>query len=144
MDQPPGSSVETYRAGTARDHLAANATVVVALREKADLRSARSVREALDAAVSAGARTLIVDLTGVTFVDSMMLSVLLRASRAMQARGDELRLVVDDPRVRRLFELTLLDRALRIFPTLELARRDDGSPAHRQRVVGRHVSNTFP
>ena len=79
------------------------------------------MRHALDGAIESGAGTLVVDLTGVTFVDSMMLGVLLGATRRLRPRGTEMRIVVDDPHVRRIFELTLLDRVLALYPSLELA-----------------------
>ncbi len=101
---------------------------VVKLRGEADLHTAPLLRDALDEAIETGADTLVIDLTGVTFVDSMMLGVLLGATRRTRHRGTEMRIVVDDPHVRRIFELTLLDRVLQLYPSLQLAlARDDPS-----------------
>jgi len=98
-----------------------NDAAVITLRGEADLHTAPILRSALDEAIDTGARTVVVDMAGVTFVDSMMLGVLLGASRRIRPRGTELRIVVDDPNVRRIFELTLLDRVLQLYPTVELA-----------------------
>ena len=101
---------------------------VVKLRGEADLHTAPLLRDALDEAIETGADTLVIDLTGVTFVDSMMLGVLLGATRRTRHRGTEMRIVVDDPHVSRIFELTLLDRVLQLYPSLQLAlARDDPS-----------------
>ena len=103
--------------------------VVVHLRGEADLHTAPILREALDAAIDTGAGTLVVDLTGVTFVDSMMLGVLLATTRRIRLIGTEMRIVVDDPYLRRIFELTLLDRVLALYPALESALVRDAAPS---------------
>jgi anti-sigma B factor antagonist len=102
--------------------------VVVRFRGEADLHTAPILRDALEEAIGTGAGTLVVDLTGVTFVDSMMLGVLLGATRRTRPRGTRIRIAVDDPHVRRVFELTLLDRVLELYPSLELAL-DRGEPS---------------
>ena len=94
---------------------------VVALHGEADLHTAPILRDGLEEAIETGRRVVVVDLTGVSFVDSMMLSVLLGATRQTRERGMEVRIVVDDPNVRRIFELTLLDRVLELYPDLDLA-----------------------
>lgn len=125
--QSPYNSSQMHRlyvdSGAVEDGVA-----VVKLRGEADLHTAPLLRDALDEAIETGADTLVIDLTGVTFVDSMMLGVLLGATRRTRHRGTEMRIVVDDPHVRRIFELTLLDRVLQLYPSLQLAlARDDPS-----------------
>jgi anti-sigma B factor antagonist len=101
---------------------------VVRLSGEADLHTAPILRDALDEAIGSGARTLVVDMTGVTFVDSMMLGVLLGATRRTRPRSIQMRIVVDDPHVRRVFELTLLDRVLQLYSSMQLALdRDEPS-----------------
>jgi anti-sigma B factor antagonist len=63
-----------------------------------------------------GAGAVVVDLTRVTFVDSTGLGVLVTAHRA--AGGGSLQVVAPDPRVRRVFEMTSLDRLLTIRDSL--------------------------
>jgi anti-sigma B factor antagonist len=123
----PYSSAETHRL-----HVDSCAVVddvaVVRLRGEADLHTAPILRDALDGAIETGAGTMVVDMTGVTFIDSMMLGVLLGATRRTRPRSVEMRIVVDDPHVRRIFELTLLDRVLHLYPSLQLALdRDEPS-----------------
>jgi anti-sigma B factor antagonist len=95
---------------------------VVRLRGEADLHTAPMLREALNDAIEGLPGTLIVDMTGVTFIDSMMLGVLLSATRRARPNGTQLRIVVDDPHVRRIFELTLLDHVMELYPSVEVAR----------------------
>ena len=72
-------------------------------------------------AIESGAKVVVVDLSGVTFVDSMTLGVLLGAVKRLRQRGGELRIIVDDPHVRRVFEITLLDRVFDLYAERELA-----------------------
>ena len=93
---------------------------IVALQGEADLHTAPILRDGLEEAIETDSK-VVVDLSGVSFVDSMMLSVLLGASRRARQRGTEVRIVVDDPHVRRIFELTLLDRVLPLYVDLAAA-----------------------
>ncbi|MGH3066269.1 MAG: STAS domain-containing protein [Gaiellaceae bacterium] len=88
-------------------------SAVLALHGDADLHAADELRARLGAAIEAGAELLVVDLSEVTFVDSMTLGALLEAAKRLRARGHELRIAAPRPEVRRIFELTLLDR---VFP----------------------------
>jgi len=101
---------------------------VVRLQGEADLHTAPILRESLNEAIDSTLTTLVVDLTGVTFIDSMMLGVLLSATKRARLQGAELRIVVDDPHVRRIFELTLLDRVMKLYPSVELALAGAGDP----------------
>lgn len=103
-------------------------TAVLALTGDADLHSANELRARLGTSIEAGARVLVVDLSEVTFIDSMALGVLLEAMKRLRARGGVLRIAGPRPDVRRIFEITLLDR---IFPldatrSAALAARADG------------------
>jgi anti-anti-sigma factor len=55
---------------------------------------------------------IVVDLAGVTFLDSTALGILVRAVRDVGARGGEIRIVLPDGTARRIFEITTLDRVL--------------------------------
>ena len=62
-----------------------------------------------------------VDLSGVTFVDSMALGVLLGSMKRLRVHGGKLLLVAPATDIRRIFEITLLDRVFALFPTREEA-----------------------
>ena len=100
---------------------------VVRVRGEADLHTAPTLRNALNEAVERAPKAIVVDLTGVTFIDSMMLGVLLSASRRARPEGIELRIIVDDPHIRRIFELTLLDQVMQLYPSLDVALAAGGA-----------------
>jgi anti-anti-sigma regulatory factor len=71
---------------------------------------------------------LVLDLSEATFVDSMALGVLLGAMKQLRARDGRLRLVVPQTELRRIFEITLLDRVLPLDATREDALREIRRP----------------
>ena len=78
------------------------------------------------------ARTrLVIDLSAVEFIDSSGLSLLLNAQRRIQRAGGALAVISPPERVRRVFEMTRLDRAFRLCETREeaLASLDEPLPA---------------
>ena len=95
-------------------------TSVLTVHGEADLHSAPELRERLRMAVDRGATKVVLDLTHVTFLDSTSLGVLLGSMRRLRELDGRMRLVVPRPEVRRIFELTLLDR---VFP-LDESRAD--------------------
>jgi anti-sigma B factor antagonist len=60
------------------------------------------------------------DLSDAAFVDSTSLGVLLGGMKRLRERDGQIHLVVPRPEVRRIFEITLLDR---IFPLHETRER---------------------
>jgi anti-sigma B factor antagonist len=89
---------------------------VVVLGE-ADIYTAPELKEALTAAIEAGATSVLVDLSRATFIDSTTLGVLMGAVRRLRPGGGEVAIACADPNICRIFEITLLDRVFRIFPT---------------------------
>jgi len=61
---------------------------------------------------------VIVDLAGLTFMDSVALGVLTAAARRLRDDGGVFVVVSQDPRILRVFELTGLDRVFRIERSL--------------------------
>lgn len=94
---------------------------VVAVAGQADLHTAPELRTTLADAVDSGAPTLVVDLSETTFIDSMTLGVLLGALKRVTAAGGRLGIVCPDRHLRRVFEITSLDRVLTLFTTLDEA-----------------------
>jgi anti-sigma B factor antagonist len=64
---------------------------------------------------------LVLDLTGVTFLDSTGLSALVRCHQRGQRDGTGFRVVVASRAVSRPLSLTALDALLDLYPTLEAA-----------------------
>ncbi|WP_081635673.1 STAS domain-containing protein [Nocardia sp. BMG111209] len=97
-------------------------TVVVAAEGEIDITSAPQLSAALEA-VGADVTAPIVDLSGVDFMGSVGLSVLLAASEKLKtanADAGQLRVVVS-PQVRRPLEVTGLDKVLALFDSLQQA-----------------------
>ncbi|QFR01893.1 STAS domain-containing protein [Streptomyces phaeolivaceus] len=89
---------------------------VIEVSGEIDMASADLVAEHLTAAVDGSAEPdLLVDLRHVAFFDCSGLRVLCRAEAAARARGGRLRLVSDQPRMRRLLRAA---RLLGRFPPL--------------------------
>jgi anti-sigma B factor antagonist len=103
-----GSVVDEIEFSVASLQTGADA-VTVKIAGELDLYTAPDVRDEL-AALPAEARRVAVDLTELTFVDSAGIAALLVAARRLRARGGVMTLVVEDPRVLRVLEVSGLDR----------------------------------
>jgi anti-sigma B factor antagonist len=75
----------------------------------------------LNEAIAAGSRSVVIDLAAVEFIDSTGLSVLLNGLRRVTRAQGRMALVVCNPTVLRLFEITKLDSTFDIQPTREAA-----------------------
>ena len=71
---------------------------------------------------------LVLDLTGVTFLDSMALGVLLGGLRGMGETGGQLRVVTPRTEIRRIFEVTMLDQLFDIDSSRDEAVAATSSP----------------
>lgn len=95
-------------------------TAVVALEGELDLERAPSLKWALVDAIDAGKHQLVIDLTQVRFMDSTALSVLVGVNRSLSA-GSRMAIVCTNGNVLKIFELSGMDGAFAIFPTLDEA-----------------------
>ena len=68
------------------------------------------LRQQVVAVVADGTANVVLDLTGVDFIDSFGLGVIVGALKRCRLHDGDLRLVVPEPRLRRLFEVCDLDR----------------------------------
>jgi len=87
-------------------HVAAgDAGPVVMLSGEADITNVEQLKDALDAQITAGARILTVDLSGLLFADSAAIGTLVRATRTLKARGGRLDLTNPSPAVAQMLAL---------------------------------------
>jgi anti-sigma B factor antagonist len=98
----------------------AEGVVVLVLEGEFDLAAAPAMREQLEDACR-GVRGVVLEMSGVTFVDSSALRELLRADTALRERGARLVLAAVPAGVARLLELTRTTGMLVAAPTLEAA-----------------------
>jgi anti-sigma B factor antagonist len=96
---------------------------VVAVRGEADVTNRDSLGAALDAEVALQPRVLIVDLSGLRFMDSSALHVLLRANRALDRHGGAMSLVAPQAAVAKMLRLTTADRLIPVFGSVAEAAR---------------------
>jgi anti-sigma B factor antagonist len=97
------------------------ATAVLVLHGEADLHSAPELRERLRATIDDGAANVVLDLSDSAFVDSTSLGVLLGGMKRLRERDGQIHILVPRPEVRRIFEITLLDRIFPLHETREQA-----------------------
>ena len=109
----PVSAVERDRGAT-----------VVSLAGELDLYNADEVRQALHACSAEGPARLVVDLSGVTFIDSTALGVLIEARSEMADHGAFL-LAAPGLETRRALEVSGLDRHFTVHETLDEALAAD-------------------
>jgi anti-sigma B factor antagonist len=102
---------------------------IVSVSGEIDIASAPSLHEAVGTVSGSGAH-VILDLSGVSFMDSTGLSVLIRAFRGLRDDGGELRIVVAGTRIPRLLEVTRLDRVFTTFSTVALAQQGPAATAN--------------
>jgi anti-sigma B factor antagonist len=83
---------------------------IVSVNGEADAYNAPELEEALQGVLALGGTTVAVDMVEVTFVDSTILSVLLRYQGRFKTLGGDCVIVTDDRRVLRTLEVTGLDK----------------------------------
>jgi anti-sigma B factor antagonist len=99
----------------------ARRAVVVALPEEIDLTNAAGVVEELTLVVGRHP-IVIIDMSTTTLCDCAGVRAVVRAYQRAAESGAELRLVVTAALVRRIFEVTGVDRLLDLYPSAEAAR----------------------
>jgi anti-anti-sigma factor len=100
---------------------------VVAARGVLDFTSRYVLQDRLAALLEDGHRYLILDLSGVTLCDSSGLSIFIQTHRRVHERGGWVRLAGARPIVRRVLEITNLDRMVPLYDTVSAARAADPS-----------------
>lgn len=102
------------------EHVGGMQAVVLAIHGEADMSVAEELEDRLGEVIDE-TPVVIVDLSGVALLDSTVLGVLLHGLRRSKAAGGLLRIVVAHGEIRRIFELTLLDRVFDLDASREQA-----------------------
>jgi anti-anti-sigma factor len=96
--------------------------VVARVTGELDLAGAPSTGDAIGEAVPTSARALVVDFSGLEFIDSSGIAMLFNLARRLGSRRQELRVVaVDGGPVARVLEIVEFDRAAPVHETLDQA-----------------------
>lgn len=91
---------------------------VVGVAGEIDVATAPVLRDALLGMLNRGVPSLVVDLRGVTFVDSTGVGSLLRIHHRQGLLGGAVHFVADQPAVLRVLDLMQLTRRLHVTPTV--------------------------
>ncbi len=94
---------------------------VVSVVGEIDVATAPALREHLAVHEEEGVGAVVVDLLGVSFLDSTALGVLVGSFKRVRESGGDLKLVIAEPRILKVFEITDLIRVFPIFSTLDEA-----------------------
>jgi len=102
---------------------------IIELEGEVDVYTAPQLKQQMINLLESGARELVVDLTKVDYLDSTALGVLIGGLKRMRERDGNMVLVCPSPRIRRVFEITGLDKIFDIFNTAEDAMEVSGGEA---------------
>jgi len=129
----PGASLHLIAVSTKSEGLAGPASFAIEIESSArytivrvsgdvDLASAPRLRQSLSE-LGSGVAVVVIDLSGVTFMDSSGLSVLLSMREQLLAPDEstQLRLVISQSALTRLFDVTGLNDIFEIFSTCDQA-----------------------
>jgi anti-sigma B factor antagonist len=98
-----------------------NGVTILAPTGRLDVAGAPTLKEAIGEAVRNGEPKVVIDMEGVSFVDSTGLGSVIAALKQIRNRQGELRLAAPNQQVRVVLELTTLDRVFPYYATVEEA-----------------------
>jgi anti-sigma B factor antagonist len=101
---------------------------VLAVSGEVDVATVPRLREQLHGLVAQGSTQIVVDLDGVDFLDSTGLGVLVGALKRVRSNDGELSLVCNQPRIRKVFEVTGLTKVFALYDSVDDAV-SGGTPA---------------
>ncbi len=98
-----------------------NGITVVAPTGRLDVAGAPALKEAISEVVKNGPPRIVIDMEGVSFVDSTGLGSVISALKQVRGSQGELRLAAPNQQARLVLELTTLDRVFPYYATVEEA-----------------------
>lgn len=106
-----------------------------------DLYTAPVLRERLAELFAVGVTHVVIDTSGITFLDSSGLGLLVGWQKRLRARSGSLALVANQPRIVQLFELVGLTRLFPPYATVSEAIGDDPHWRHAIEEASRSVAD---
>ena len=97
---------------------------LVVLSGELDCSNEDAAREVLDGALRKGATCLIIDLGGLSFMDSGGVGLMIRAYHALRQGNGRLALVAPQPPILRLLQVACLQELLSVYPSVPQALAD--------------------
>ena len=93
--------------------------IVLAAQGEIDVSTAPELRQELVELATAGSGSVVVDLQGVDFLDSTGLGVLVSGLKRFRTGGSDLLVVVTNPRIVKVFEITGLTQVFSMHETVD-------------------------
>jgi anti-sigma B factor antagonist len=93
---------------------------LVSVSGELDVYVEQDLRDALAAGAKLDSRTVVVDLSGVSFMDSTVCGILVAEANKHRRKGADL-VLVSNNRSARVLEVAGIDRVIRVYPTLHAA-----------------------
>jgi anti-sigma B factor antagonist len=102
-------------------HITTPAPGIVALEGEIDLHESPHIKEVLQPLIDQKSKRVLLDLSGVSYIDSSGLALFIEAMQRIQAYGGIFGLYGLRPGVKAIFEIARLDQVFKIFPDLASA-----------------------
>jgi anti-sigma B factor antagonist len=96
-------------------------TSMIDLEGEVDVYTAPQLKQQIISMLDGGTNHVIVNLTNVEYLDSTALGVLIGGLKRLREKNGALDLVCPNPRIRRIFEITGLDKIFDIYMDEKLA-----------------------
>jgi len=90
-------------------------TSLINLAGEVDVYTAPQVKQQIISLLDGGVTHILVDLTAVDYLDSTALGVLIGGLKRLRERDGSLDLICPNPRIKRIFEITGLDKIFDIY-----------------------------
>jgi anti-anti-sigma factor len=107
----------TFQSSTLPDGL-----LLIALVGRLDIEGAQAIDRPFSFATTVQAARVVLDLSGVTFLASIGIRLLMTTARAQALRGGKVALAAPQPLVRKVLEMAGIDQLVPIVEDLEAAR----------------------
>lgn len=95
---------------------------VIELEGEVDVYTAPQLKQQMISLLESGTMQMVVDLTKVEYFDSTALGVLIGGLKRIRERDGNLSLICPNPRIRRVFEITGLDKIFDIYSGADEAK----------------------
>ncbi len=101
-----------------------NDILVYSVNGDVDINSSPQIRKAFDKPINEKAMKIVINLSGVSYIDSSGLATFVEVLKKTRNYGGKLRITNLAPKVKSLFEITKLEKLFAIYDTEEEASAD--------------------
>ena len=101
-----------------------SSTPLIELEGEVDVYTAPQLKQQMLSLLESGNNEMVIDLTKVEYLDSTALGVLIGGLKRVRERDGNLPLICPSPRIRRVFEITGLDKIFDIYGSEGEARTE--------------------